>query len=89
MAAIRGSHHGSHMVEVILVNAAEITALATGIPAILAALTALVWAVRGKAASAAALSAASHAVNAITTHVVQTHNAFPIQPPTETETPVK
>jgi hypothetical protein len=34
-------------------NAAEITALATGIPAIIGAVTALIWAIRGKQAAAA------------------------------------
>lgn len=66
-------------------NAAEITALATGIPAILAAITGLVTALRAKNTATAAAGVAVHANNAINAHVVKQHDAFPIQPPTETE----
>jgi hypothetical protein len=68
-------------------NTDLIVTLATAIPAILGALTAMIWAVRGKQVANVALKSAVHANNAVITHVVETHNAFPIQPPTETETP--
>lgn len=70
-------------------NAAEITALATGVPAIIAAITGLVTAMRARNAAAIATGVSAHANAAITAHVINTHNAFPIQPPTETETPLQ
>jgi hypothetical protein len=66
-------------------NAAEITALATGIPAIIAAIAGLVTALRAKTSAQIANGIASHANNAINTHIVKQHDAFPIQPPTETK----
>jgi hypothetical protein len=65
-------------------NAAEITALATGIPSILTAITAVIWAIRGKQAAIVAQGIAAHANNTMNAHLTTMHNAFPIQPPTET-----
>lgn len=50
-------------------NAAEITALSTGIPAILAAVTALVSSLRSRKAAAIAKGTAVHALNIMTAHV--------------------
>lgn len=70
-------------------NAAEITALATGIPAIVGAITALVWAIRGKATATQAQALAIHTNTALADHVIKQHNAFPIQPPSSQEPPIQ
>lgn len=65
-------------------NAATIAALATAIPAILAAVTGFIVAIRAKNTATIAQGTAIHANNAVNTHIVQQHNAFPIQPQSET-----
>lgn len=62
-------------------NAAEITALATGIPAILAGVTALVSAFRSRKAAAIAQGASTRALNTITAHVEE--KVYTLPPVTE------
>jgi hypothetical protein len=66
-------------------STATIEALSTGIPAVIAAVTALVYAVKGKRAAAIAMGTALHANMAVNAHITQTHDAFPIQPPEVTK----
>lgn len=68
-------------------TADQISALAAGIPTIVIAITGLITAIRAKGAATVATGVASHANNAINAHVTNEHNAFPIQPPTETKSP--
>jgi hypothetical protein len=63
---------------------AEIIALVTGLPAVIAAITALVNSLRAKNTATIAQGVATHANQSINDHVVKVHDAFPIQPPKET-----
>lgn len=65
-------------------TADQIAALAAGIPTIITAITGLVIALRARRGAAIATGVAAHANQAINSHVVVEHGAFPIQPPTET-----
>lgn len=66
-------------------TADQIAALAAGIPTIITAITGLIVALRARNKAAVATGVAVHANNALIAHVVQEHNAFPIQPPTESD----
>lgn len=68
-------------------NPAVIAALATAIVSIIGALTALIQALRAKSSASIANGVAAHANNTINSHITREHNAFPIQPPTETGSP--
>ena len=65
-------------------SATLIATLATAIPAILVALAAFINSLRAKGSATVAQSVAVHALGSINDHIVKEHNAFPIQPPTET-----
>ena len=65
-------------------NAATIAALATAIPAILAALAGFITAIRAKNTATIAQGTAIHANNTINAHLTREHDEFPIQPPVET-----
>lgn len=65
-------------------DAAQITALAAGIPTIITAVSGLIVALRAKNSATVAQGTANHANTAINAHIVKEHDAFPIQPPTET-----
>lgn len=60
---------------------AEILALITGLPAIIGAITALIWAFRGNQKATVAQGMAQHAVTGISAHIAQDHDKFPPQPP--------
>jgi len=66
-------------------NGATIAALATAIPSIIAALTAMIVALRAKGSATVAQSVATHALGTINDHIIKVHDAFPIQPATETK----
>ena len=66
-------------------STAEITALATGIPAIIAAITGLVAALRAKGTATQSAALAMHTNTALNDHIIKQHDTFPIQPPTETK----
>jgi len=65
-------------------NAADIAALAAGIPTIIGAITALVVALKARNSAAIAAGTARRANDNINSHIVKVHNQFPIQPPTDT-----
>lgn len=65
-------------------NAATIAALATAIPAILAAIAGFITAIHAKSAATIAQGTAVQANNTINAHLTSEHNAFPIQPPIDT-----
>lgn len=69
-------------------STAEIVTLSTSIPAILAAITALIYAVKGKNTATAAAALAVHTNYAIADHITKTHDAFPLQPPDSQEPPL-
>lgn len=61
-------------------NGAEILALITGLPAIIGAITALIWALRGKQTANEAHYMASRAIGQLNYHVAQKHNEWPPAP---------
>lgn len=63
---------------------AVIIALITGLPALITALTALIKAIKAKNIANTAAQLASHANGIAVAHVVNDHDMFPIQPPTDT-----
>lgn len=65
-------------------NAATIAALATSIPAILAAITGFIVAIRAKNTATIAQGTAINTSNALGAHLTTEHNAYPIQPQSET-----
>lgn len=54
-------------------NPATVTALCTGIAAVIAAVTALIAAIRGNAKAGTAISSSRLAVRAVTKHLVDDH----------------
>ena len=66
-------------------SADVITGIIAAIVPLIAAITGLIIAVRAKSTATVAQGVATHALGSISAHVIKDHNAFPIQPPTETD----